>query len=154
MIVIARGLGSIEHFPLEGRALERVPVGCDDLARRVLRLASSVGEIGVRLEGSDRLRDGEVVYADDRTVVCIEVAPEDVLAARPQDIDAALHLAHALGNRHLPALIADGEIVVRYDPLIEALMREAAVPFVREQRRLARPFLHAHAPHTHESENS
>ena len=152
MLIVTRALGAMSDFAIQGRSVEEVRIASDDLARRVLRLQSSLGEIGVRLEGSERLHHGDVLFADERRVVCVAVAPESVLAARPATLDTAMLLAHALGNRHLPAQIEGGEIVVRYDPLIEALLQESGVPYVREERLLARPFLHAHAPHAHASE--
>lgn len=143
-------LGSLDAFPIGTRALERVTVRSDDLAKRVLRFATSAGEIGLRFEGSERLRDGDVIFADDRVVIAVIVDPDDVLVLRPATIAAAIAIAHALGNRHLPIQTDGAAIVVRFDPLLEALAAEHGVPVLRERRVIAQPFRHAHAPHTHE----
>ncbi len=143
-------LGNLDSFALGERALERVRLPSDDLAKRLLRLTTSAGEIGLRFAGSERLRDGDIVYADERIVVAVRVEPDDVLVFRPDTIAAAVRIAHALGNRHLP-IHADGNaIVVRFDPLLEALGTECGVAATRERRTVARPFRHAHAPHRHE----
>ncbi|HTW84381.1 MAG TPA: hypothetical protein VMD91_09965 [Candidatus Sulfotelmatobacter sp.] len=145
-------LGNLATFPLGARALERVPVRSDDCAKRLLRLAWSGGEIGLRFGGERRLHDGDIVHADERLVVAVAVEADDVLVGRPPTIAAALALAHALGNRHLPVQVVDDAIVVRYDPLLTALFGEHGVPVVREAR-VVPPFRHAHAPHGHDDDH-
>ncbi len=143
-------LGSLAEFTLGARTLERVTVRSDDLAKRVLRFVTSAGEIGLRFEGPERLRDGDVIFADERLVVAVLVDADDVLVMRPASIGAAIRLAHALGNRHLPIQTDGDAIVVRFDPLLEALAAENGVTVTREQRVIAQPFRHAHAPHSHD----
>jgi urease accessory protein len=143
-------LGNLADFTLGSRRLERIPVRSDDCAKRVLRLVTTIGEVGLRFTGERRLRDGDVVHADSALVVAIAVEPDDVLVGRPPTIGAALALAHALGNRHLPVQLDGEAIVVRFDPLLPALFAEHGVPVAREARVLAEPFRHAHAPHGHD----
>lgn len=150
VVVRAGVLGPVDAFAVGARRLERVSVRSDDLAKRIVRLTTSAGEIGLRFDGSERLRDGDVIFADDRVVVAVEVAADDVLVMQPASIGAAITLAHALGNRHLPIQTHGDTIVVRYDPLLEALADELGVPVRREGRVISQPFRHAHAPHTHD----
>src|SRR5579875_698354 len=136
--IVEQPLGNIAAFSVGKRDIERVAVSSDDLAKRILRLEIRGGSLGLRL-GEASLRDGDVVY------------PDDDRAVRPRSSTEAFELGHALGNRHTPAQLVDGEIVVAYDPLIEALLRERGAHYRREQRRLAQPFRHAHAAHGHEA---
>jgi urease accessory protein len=148
--VIGAPLGNLASFDLRGRTLERVPIESDDLAKRVLRLQAARRTFGIRFEDGKRLRDGDVVYADEVCVVAVEVLPDDVLVCAPQSIPAALELAHAIGNRHLEMQVHGDRLVLRYERLVEDLVREQGVPYTREHRRLSTPFRHAHAPHGHE----
>ncbi len=143
-------LGNLETFAVGARTVESIPLASDDLAKRIVRLMTSAGEIGLRFDGDQRLRDGDVVFADERCVVAIAVEADDVLVLRPASIGTAIRIAHALGNRHLPIQSGEDEIVVRYDPLLEALASEHGVAVTRERRVLAQPFRHAHAPHAHD----
>lgn len=143
-------LGRLDTFALGARTLERVSVGSDDLAKRVLRFTTSAGEIGLRFGGAERLHDGDVIFADERLVVAVLVDADDVLILRPPSIGAAIGIAHALGNRHLPIQTDADAIVVRYDPLLETLAREHGVAIARERRVIAQPFRHAPAPHRHD----
>jgi urease accessory protein len=143
-------LGNLVDYDLGGRRVERVAVRSDDCAKRVLRLATSAGEIGLRFGGEQRLRDGDIVHVDRELIVAVAVTADDVLVFRPPTIAAAIDLAHALGNRHLPILRDGDAIVVRFDPLLEALGASLGVPVAREPRVVPQPFLHAHAPHAHD----
>ena len=148
--MLAEPLGNLADFPIGARRLERVAIRSDELAKRIVRLATSAGDVGLRFEGASRLRDGDVVFADGQLVVAAAVIPDDVLVMRPASVASAIDLAHALGNRHLPVLREGDAIVVRFDPLLEALAEQHGVPAAREQRIVSRPFLHAHAPHRHD----
>lgn len=150
LTVLGAPLGNLTDFPAGEREVQRVEIRSDDLAKRVLRLQTSAGEIGLRFVDERRLRDGDVIYADDALIVVVRVAQDDVLVIRPRDLGQALEIGHALGNRHLPAQVEGGAMVVRYDPLVEELLRAKAVPHSRELRSLAEAFRHAHAPHGHE----
>jgi urease accessory protein len=146
---VERVLGSIADFPTGMRRVERAVLRSDDLAKRLLRVPTSIGDLGLRTAKS--LHDGDVIYADDEVVVCITIAPDDLLVVKPATIAQAIEIAHALGNRHLPIQRTGDTIVLRYDPLVEDLLRERRVDYAREQRQVGEPFRHAHAPHTHSS---
>jgi urease accessory protein len=150
VIVRETVLGNLADYDVGGRRIERVAVRSDDCAKRVLRLETSAGEVGLRFAGEQRLRDGDIVHADPERIVAVAVTADDVLVFRPPTIGAAIQIAHALGNRHLPILRDGDAIVVRYDPLLEALGESLGVPVAREPRVVPQPFLHAHAPHAHD----
>jgi urease accessory protein len=146
---IVAPLGNLDDFPVGGRALERVPVASSAMSRRVLRLPSSTGDLGLMFADERRLRDGDVLYADGERVIAIEVIADDVLIAYPATIGAAVELAHALGNRHVPVQRDGDAIVIGYAAALEDLIARSGVRYERVARVLERPFVHANAPHTH-----
>ena len=150
MIVVERPLGNLATFALEGRSVERVPIPSDALAKRLLRLQTSRGELGLRLDRAT-LRPGDVVFADADRVVVVVVEPDDVLAIRPSSAREAFELGHLLGNLHAAVQWLDDAAVVAYDPVLERVLVERGHAPVREQRTLAEPFRHAHVPHGHPS---
>ena len=118
--------------------------------RRIVRVASSVGDLALVLEERN-LRDGDIVYADGERVIAICVEADDVIVARPATIADALELAHALGNRHLPMQREGDALIVRYSEPVAALCDRAGVRWERAQRVLAEPFVAPPAPHEHAS---
>jgi urease accessory protein len=147
---IERVLGNVRDFPLGGRALERLAVASDALNRRVVRVESSVGDLAIVL-ATRRLRDGDIVYADAERVIAVGALPDDVIVAMPATIAAALELAHALGNRHLPIQRDGDALIVRYSEPIAALCERAGVSWERSRRVLEEPFVAPSAPHEHAS---
>jgi urease accessory protein len=146
---VERVLGNLADFATGGRAVERVAIESGAMARRLLRLPTSIGDLGVLFGDDTRLRDGDVLYADDARVIAVAVLPDDVLVMHPASIGEAAELGHALGNRHLP-IIRDGDaLVVAYTDVLEALVVKMGIRCERNARVLERPFVHAHAPHQH-----
>jgi urease accessory protein len=146
---VERILGNLADFPVGPRTVERVPIESGAMARRLLRLSSSIGDLGVLFGDDTRLRDGDVLLADDERVIAVAVAADDVLVIAPASVGEAAEVGHALGNRHIP-VIRDGDtLVVAHNDVLEALLVKMGVPHRRTARVLERPFVHAHAPHEH-----
>ncbi len=146
---IERVIGNLADFPVGDRAVERVAIESGAMARRLMRLATSIGDLGVHFADDTRLRDGDVLHADDARVIAVAVAPDDVLIVSPATIAEAAEVGHAFGNRHIP-LQRDGDtLIVAYDAVLEALVTRMGVRSERRTRVLAQPFVHAHAPHVH-----
>jgi urease accessory protein len=145
---VAEIVGNVAGFAVGTRALERVAVPSDAMTRRVLRLPTSIGDLGITLDGT-RLRDGDIVYADASRVIAVQVLPDDVLVVHPTSIAQAIDVAHALGNRHVP-IQRDGDVlVIAFAPALAALLDQLGVRYERTARVLAEPFRHAAAPHAH-----
>ena len=83
---IERILGNLRDFPVEGRVVELVPVPSDAMTRRLLRLPSSLGDLGVLFDDGARLQDGDVLVADATRVIAVAVRAEDVLVIAPASI--------------------------------------------------------------------
>jgi urease accessory protein len=130
----ARVLGNVRDFAIDGRHVERLYVGSEVLVKRVLRLASSVGDLGLRLE--QPIADGDVIFADDTRVIAIVVQADEVLVVRPRTRAEATAVGHALGNWHLPVHYDGDAVIVRYAPVIETLVQGLDVPYERCERRL------------------
>jgi urease accessory protein len=88
---VAARLHSLEH---NGR-IEDVMLSRDDMARRRLRVLTSVGtECAIALPREQRL-----LLAEDRAIV-VRMEPERWLRLQPVDAAAALELGYFAGNMH------------------------------------------------------
>jgi urease accessory protein len=142
-------LGNLDDFPVGTRVVERLPVASSTMSRRLLRLPSSIGDLGLMLEGTQRIRNGDVLVADATQVIAVEVQPDDVLVVYPDSIAQAVEIAHALGNRHIPVIREGDTIVVGYAGALEELLERSGVRYERIARVLDHPFVYAPAPHVH-----
>ncbi|MCJ8504904.1 urease accessory protein UreE [Kocuria flava] len=162
-MIVDAVLGNLADLPEQERSglhLERVALAGPELRRRVQRVVTDHGtEVGIRLAERRELRDGDILHRDGRRAVVVTTLPTDVLVVAPATIGQMGRVAHALGNRHLPAQFLapgtevaglpghDGVMVVPYDHTAEAFLREAGVRSARVERRMEVPF--RHAEHTH-----
>ncbi len=64
------------------------------------------------------LRHGDGLMLDDGRVIEVRAAQEALYEIRARDAIHLIQLAWQLGNRHLPAQIFPGHILIRRDPVI------------------------------------
>ncbi|PFG44920.1 urease accessory protein [Georgenia soli] len=141
---------------LAGLHEEKVVLPSSQLVKRVQRVTTDHGrDIGIRLTApAADLRDGDILFRDESTVVVVSVLPSDVLVIAPRSIREMGVVAHSLGNRHLQAQFFDAGseygpevMVVQYDHTVEDYLRHMQVPYSRQERVMPVPF--RHAEHTH-----
>jgi urease accessory protein len=85
------------------------------------------------------LRDGDLLEAEDRTLVRVVAAPENILyvtANKPYDL---MRAAYHLGNRHVPVELGEGYLKLATDPVLKEMLtqlgltlREDCLPFQPE----------------------
>ncbi|MEJ4100559.1 urease accessory protein UreE [Corynebacterium mastitidis] len=150
-MIITSIVGNLgDHPGLVPADAHREVVWLDDQARtkRTQRLITDHGtEVGLRLPtGHPDLRDGDVLLRADTTIV-VRARPSDVLVISPRGVHEMGVVAHALGNRHLPAQFMGEQMVVQWDPTVVDFLTHRGVPHERQERVMSVPF--RHAEHTH-----
>ncbi|MFJ7826277.1 urease accessory protein UreE [Psychrobacillus sp. NPDC096623] len=122
---------------------EKVFLESSDLVKRIQRVKTDHGrEIGLRLSESRDLNAGDILYMDEKNIILIEVYPDDVIVIKPRNLNEMGTIAHQLGNRHLPAQFEEDKMLVQYDYLVEELLGELGLPYVREKRKVKKAFRH------------
>ncbi len=139
----------------EDQARDTVVVDFDDRWRR-RRLYSAEGGLSFILDlpEAQLLRDGDGLALATGGYVRVRAADEPLVEVTARDPAHLLRLAWHLGNRHLPAEIAEGRILIREDHVIlrmleglGATVRAVQAPFNPEGGAYAG---HAHAPASHD----
>ncbi|WEG14781.1 urease accessory protein UreE [Pullulanibacillus sp. KACC 23026] len=142
-MIIEEVIGNIETLDKRALHIERVFLESDALLKRIQRVVTDHGkELGIRLKDQAKLRDGDVLYLDERNMIVISVMEDDLLVIQPTSIQQMGEIAHQLGNRHLPAQFEGRDMLVQYDYLVEELLEQLAVPFKREKRKVKQAFQH------------
>jgi urease accessory protein len=155
---IAKGRGLA---PVLIRRAARVPLDWDTRSKSRFDAEDSSGRrLGVFLPRGQVLRGGDVLLAEDGSVIVVDAAPQPVLQVRhcaehgsPFDL---LRAAYHLGNRHVPLELQPDLLQLEPDPVLAAMLRgmhlivcEAQAPFEPEGGAYAGAHAHAH-PHPHE----
>jgi urease accessory protein len=95
------------------------------------RLVTSQGrELALALPTGTRLSAGDLLPTPDGWIE-VQLAPEDVLMIQPHSLQQAAFVAYQIGNRHLPLAIDDQGLKTPYEPVLEAYLRQQAIPVQR-----------------------
>jgi urease accessory protein len=144
---------------LAGLHEEQVLLPSAELVKKVQRVTTDHGrDLGIRLSDSTGpvrdLRDGDILFRDNKTVIVVTALATDVLVIAARSIREMGVVAHNLGNRHMQAQFFDADsdygadvMVVQYDHTIEDYLIHVGVPYSRQERVVPVPF--RHAEHTH-----
>lgn len=148
-MIIEKIVGNLENVSINGRHVERVYLSSDDLVKRIQRVTTDHGnEVGIRLQETKDLMDGDILYMDRQNAIVVRVTADDLLVIRPTSFKEMGEIAHKLGNRHLPAQFEEDVMLVQYDYLVEELLTQLNIPFTREERKVKQAF--RHIGHHHE----
>lgn len=105
--------------------------------KRRQRVTTGAGRVvGIALPEGGGLQDGDLLAVDGDRALIVRAAPEPVLAIVPRSRREFGLVAHQIGNRHMLAWIAEDEIVVLHDPVLEHQLIEWGVPFSAGERPL------------------
>ncbi|HTY51277.1 MAG TPA: urease accessory protein UreE [Steroidobacteraceae bacterium] len=105
-------------------ACDRVVLDYDGRHRRRLRFVAEGGTVFLLdLPRAAVLREGDGLQFEDGRVVRVAAAREPVLRISTADPAQLARLAWHIGNRHLPAQITPGCILIREDGVIADMLR-------------------------------
>lgn len=124
-MVIKNVLGNLADYSVGTRKVEKVCLEWFELEKRRMRKALESGEeIGICLEETDsksdshsrgHLHEGDVLYADEKRVIAVAVAPCMLTVIEVSTMKEMGRLCFELGNRHLSLRIEDGKVTIPYD---------------------------------------
>jgi len=127
------------------------------------RLASGL-EVGLFLERGIVLRGGDLLLADDGTVVEVVAALETVSTVRDSDATRLARAGYHLGNRHVPVEIGNGWLRYGHDHVLDDMVRGMGLavvvenaPFEPEAGAYGHSHSHGHSHdhhHAHDHEHS
>lgn len=97
------------------------------------------------------LRDGDLLEAEDGSLIIVESAPENVLLVTAETPYALLRAAYHLGNRHTPVELGENYLKLESDPVLQEMLvrlgvtvREEYSPFQPEGGAYGGGHRHAH----------
>ena len=116
------------------------------IRRKRITLANGE-DILVDFEKPVHLEQGDRLVLEDGRVAEVVAAPEELMEVTARDPRHLVELAWHIGNRHLPAQIDAGRILLRRDRIIRAMLEQLGAS-VRE---VTEPFSPEHgAYHSHD----
>lgn len=150
-MVFERVLGNIKDIEnINNYHVEKIILKSDDLLKRIIRVKSDHGhEYGISLDKGNTLNNGDILLNDGHNLVIVQYESNDILVIKPTSINEMGKIAHALGNRHLPAQFENDTMIVEYDNLVEDKLKHDNINYSRENRVLEKAFRHVEFEHRH-----
>ena len=118
---------AIKHAVVGGwptaKEADQVILDYDDRHRRRIRLRTSFGEeILLDLKTAIAMADGDGLQLNDSRWLRVTAKPENLVQITAENAKHLTRIAWHLGNRHLPAAISKGRILIRPDHVIEDML--------------------------------
>jgi urease accessory protein len=110
-------------------------------------------EVGLFLERGMVLRGGDLLRAEDGTVIEVVAALETVSTVRESDATRLARAGYHLGNRHVPVQIGSGWLRYGHDHVLDDMVRGLGLTVVVEQAPFepeAGAYGHSHGTQGHE----
>lgn len=154
-MIFNRVLGNINDInDLNNLHIEKIYITSEESLKRIMRVNSDHNhEYGIALSENIELKDGDILYRDDKNIIIVKIKGDDVLVIKPNSMTDMGIIAHSLGNRHLQAQFQDGKMIIQYDALVEAELKRDNINYSRENLKLKKAFRHVEFGHTHTHAN-
>ncbi len=149
------------RWPVE-RTAGSVTLAYHDRHRRRVRLTTDAGEAFLLdLPRAVALEEGDGLALSDGRWLAVHAAPEALVEVTAADATLLGRLAWHLGNRHMPARIEAGRILIREDHVIcdmlaqlGAVLRSIRAPFSPERGAYDGASSHRYHDHGHDHSHS
>src|SRR5690242_11170297 len=90
---------------------------------RVRAKLESGGEAALYMERGTVLKDGDLLRAEDGSLIVVRAAAEEVSCARTLDAHLLSRAAYHLGNRHVALQVLPGELRYLHDHVLDEMVR-------------------------------
>ena len=147
--------GNISSFDNSGKAIDVLCMEWYETNKRILHKQTSGGQkISIKfLQENPDWKEGEIVFADDKNWISVEIIPCEVMVLTPDTISEAATISYEIGNKHLPLFYENNELLVPYDPPLLRLLQASGYTVKVEIRKLQHPLKTSVSPHGHTQSN-
>jgi urease accessory protein len=103
-----------------------------EVGKRHMKKISERGEaVGISLEHG--LRDGDILYEDEQTIISAKAEPVDLLVAVAKTPALLARVCYELGNRHLPVIIGEEGVVTPWEEPLAAHLTAQGFEVLKEK---------------------
>lgn len=147
-MIVNEILGNLKSYDTEGKTIDTVWIDWYEQDKKLLKKNTDSGEeVGIRV--SVPLKEGDILYADDRRIVAADILPCELAAIDVETMQEMGRLCFELGNRHLSLSIKEHQVLVPFDePTFLYLEKLGFHPQKRMEKFSDYTVCHAHG-HSH-----
>jgi urease accessory protein len=150
-MLIQTKLGNIESSAVGDRVIDWLPLEWYESNKRIQRRKTLSGkEVALKfLNDNPRLTQGDILFADDLSVIAVDIIPCDAIVIRPSAMYEMAAVCYEIGNKHLPVFYEADEIVTPLELPLLRLLQTGGYDVRQETRKLLHPLKTSVSPHPH-----
>lgn len=109
--------GSLREFDITNRVVDYLEIEWFESTKRIQWKKSKNGqEVAIKfLKEGQRLKHGDVVYADDQKIIVVDIIPCDAIVVKPKSLLEMGSVCYEIGNKHLPMFIQNDEVLLPFE---------------------------------------
>ncbi len=148
-MLVQHKLGNIHSSSTNNLVIDKLIIEWYETGKRILHKKTDSG-IPVTLkflnENPD-LKDGDILWQDEHTVIAVEINPCECIVITPGNVLETASICYEIGNRHLPLFYEGNELLIPYESPIHNLLNAAGYKLAVEERKLNNCFKTTVLPH-------
>ena len=123
-----------------------------ETGKRIMRKQTRAGkDVAMRfLKESPALMEGDVLYADECTVIVVEIISCETMVIRMGSVQAVASVCYEIGNRHLPLFYEGDELMAPFEEPLYRWLEAGGYEVYRVRRKLLYPLRSTVAAHVHD----
>ena len=154
-MLVKKKIGNLSSFNVGDRIIDRIPVEWYECRKRILHKKTGSGKDIVMkfLAESQNLQQDDVLYADEKRVVVVEIIPCEVMMIRPENLFQMALISYEIGNKHLPLFYEDDNLLIPFDQPTFRLLEASGYQPSFQRRKLMNQLQTTVSPHAHSRNN-
>jgi urease accessory protein len=150
-MLIKKKIGNLSSFNVGNRLIDYIPVEWHECRKRILHKKTGSGKDIVLkfLTEPQNLQQDDVLYADEKRVVVVEILPCEVMVIAPENMLQMALVCYEIGNKHLPLFYEDDALLIPFDQPTFRLLEASGFNPSFQRRKLMNQLQTTVAPHAH-----
>ena len=137
-MLITEKLGTVNTTSITGCDIDVVIIEWYEAGKRILHKQTKSGiAVTIKfLQKNPDLKEGDILWRDQNTVIIVEIKPSKCIVITPDTILTASSVCYEIGNRHLPLFYEGNDLLVPYEVPLHNLLEASGCRIKVEERKL------------------
>lgn len=148
-MIIQQKIGQLHSFERNDRQIDFIYLEWYEARKKILRKISAGGkEISLKFLNESAVHsDGDVLFADDISIIAVAILPCDCIVIQPATMFEIASVCYDIGNKHLPLFYDAEELLVPFEPPLYTLLKAQGYKVKQQNRKLLHLLKTTVAPH-------
>jgi urease accessory protein len=148
-MVLNKILGTVNDFAGNNLEVDRLHLQWFEAGKKILHKQTAAGKSVVLklLNEITALRQDDVVFADNSTLIVIEIMPCEVMIIRPQSLYEMASTCYEIGNKHLPLYFEADALLMPFEKPLFLMLTASGFHPEKAIRKLLYPLKTTVSPH-------